>query len=145
MSVCAPQQRADAATDLRRKAQRVALRLRHARAPRSKAMRRCDMLRVTRSCTESHVVVRPPPTSAKPGADPGPVFSHQKSHPGMTRSLLTATVAVWIALTTPCTAAADLVFSVTEGITYYQTNKEIAARFQPLTELLARAIKRPVR
>jgi len=63
----------------------------------------------------------------------------------MTRSLLTAAVAVWIALATPGAAAADLVFSVTEGITYYQTNKEIAARFQPLTELLARALKRPVR
>jgi phosphonate transport system substrate-binding protein len=63
----------------------------------------------------------------------------------MIRSLLTAAVALWLALATPCAAAADLVFSVTEGITYYQTNKEIATRFQPLTDLLARALKRPVR
>jgi ABC-type phosphate/phosphonate transport system substrate-binding protein len=59
--------------------------------------------------------------------------------------LLTAAVAAWIALAAACAAAADLVFAVTEGITYYQTNKEIAARFQPLTELLAKALKRPVR
>ena len=63
----------------------------------------------------------------------------------MIRSLLTAAVAAWIALAAACAAAADLVFAVTEGITYYQTNKEIAARFQPLTELLAKALKRPVR
>jgi phosphonate transport system substrate-binding protein len=63
----------------------------------------------------------------------------------MNRSLLTAVVAVWLVVAVPCAAAADLVFAVTEGITYYQTNKEIAARFQPLTELLARALKRPVR
>ena len=63
----------------------------------------------------------------------------------MIRSLLTAAVAAWIALAAPCAAAADLVFAVTEGITYYQTNKEIASRFQPLTDLLARALKRPVR
>ena len=63
----------------------------------------------------------------------------------MIRSLLTAVVAIWLALATPWAAAADLVFSVTEGVTYYQTNKEIASRFQPLTDLLAKALKRPVR
>ena len=42
-------------------------------------------------------------------------------------------------------AAADFVLSVTEGITYYQTNKEIEARFAPLAELISKAIKRPVR
>ena len=63
----------------------------------------------------------------------------------MIRSLLTAAVAAWITLAAPCAAAADLVFAVTEGITYYQTNKEIASRFEPLTELLVRALKRPVR
>ena len=52
----------------------------------------------------------------------------------MIRSLLTATVAIVLALATPWAAAADLVFSVTEGVTYYQTNKEIASRFQPLTD-----------
>src|SRR2546423_10951605 len=63
----------------------------------------------------------------------------------MIRYLLTAGVAAWLALATPCAAAAELIFAVTEGITYYQTNREIASRFQPLTELLARALKRPVR
>ncbi len=63
----------------------------------------------------------------------------------MIRTLLTAVVAIWLALATPWAAAADLVFSVTEGVTYYQTNKEIAARFQPLTDLLTKALKRPVR
>lgn len=63
----------------------------------------------------------------------------------MIRPLLTAAVTVWLALATPSLAAADLVFSVTEGVTYYQTNKEIASRFQPLTDLLGKALKRPVR
>ncbi len=62
----------------------------------------------------------------------------------MIRTLIFA-VAASLVLAAPCAAAADLVFAVTEGITYYQTNREITARFQPLTELLARALKRPVR
>jgi phosphonate transport system substrate-binding protein len=49
------------------------------------------------------------------------------------------------ALIAPCAAAADFVFSITEGVTYYQTNREIQARFQPLSDLLAKALKRPVR
>jgi hypothetical protein len=63
----------------------------------------------------------------------------------MIRPLLIAIVAAWLALTAPPVVAADLVFAVTEGVTYYQTNKEIAARFLPLNEILARALKRPVR
>ena len=63
----------------------------------------------------------------------------------MIRPPLIAIVAAWLALTAPPVAAADLVFAVTEGVTYYQTNKEIAARFLPLNEILARALKRPVR
>ena len=31
-------------------------------------------------------------------------------------------------LAAPVAAAADFVFSITEGITYYQTNREIQAR-----------------
>jgi ABC-type phosphate/phosphonate transport system substrate-binding protein len=42
-------------------------------------------------------------------------------------------------------AAADLTFAVTEGITYYQTNREIQARFQPLADVLSTAVRRPVR
>ena len=59
----------------------------------------------------------------------------------MTRTLL---VAIGLALAAPCAVAAELVFAVTEGITYYQTDKEIASRFQPLVDILARALKRPV-
>jgi phosphonate transport system substrate-binding protein len=54
-------------------------------------------------------------------------------------------VAMWLGVVASGAAAADLVFAVTEGITYYQTNKEIQARFQPLADLLAKALKRPVR
>jgi ABC-type phosphate/phosphonate transport system substrate-binding protein len=50
-----------------------------------------------------------------------------------------------LVLTAPVAAAADFVFSITEGITYYQTNKEIQAKFAPLADLLSKALKRPVR
>jgi len=50
-----------------------------------------------------------------------------------------------LALAAPMAAAADFVMSVTEGITYYQTNKEIQARFAPIADLISKAIKRPVR
>jgi phosphonate transport system substrate-binding protein len=86
-----------------------------------------------------------PPSSAKPGAGSRQRCSRQKTQTSMIRSLLNAAVAIGLALATPWAAAADLVFSVTEGVTYYQTNKEIASRFQPLTDLLAKALKRPVR
>jgi ABC-type phosphate/phosphonate transport system substrate-binding protein len=44
----------------------------------------------------------------------------------------------------PAARAADFVLSITEGITYYQTNKEIQARFAPLADLISKALKRPV-
>ncbi len=50
-----------------------------------------------------------------------------------------------LVLTAPTAMAADFVLSITEGITYYQTNKEIQARFAPLADLISKAIKRPVR
>ena len=50
-----------------------------------------------------------------------------------------------LALAAPLAGAADFVFSITEGITYYQTNKEIQAKFAPLADLLSKALKRPVR
>jgi phosphonate transport system substrate-binding protein len=49
------------------------------------------------------------------------------------------------ALTAPVAGASDFVLSITEGITYYQTNKEIQAKFAPLADLISKAIKRPVR
>ena len=53
-------------------------------------------------------------------------------------------VALCMALAVSGAEAADFVFAVTEGITYYQTNKEIQARFQPLGDQLAKALKRSV-
>jgi ABC-type phosphate/phosphonate transport system substrate-binding protein len=50
-----------------------------------------------------------------------------------------------LALTAPTARAADLVLSITEGITYYQTNKEIQAKFAPLADLISKAIKRSVK
>jgi ABC-type phosphate/phosphonate transport system substrate-binding protein len=49
-----------------------------------------------------------------------------------------------LALAAPVAGAADFVLSITEGITYYQTNKEIQAKFAPLADLISKAIKRPV-
>lgn len=60
----------------------------------------------------------------------------------MLRPLL---IGLFCAFTAPWAAAADFVFSITEGVTYYQTNREIEARFQPLADMLAKALKRPVR
>jgi phosphonate transport system substrate-binding protein len=50
-----------------------------------------------------------------------------------------------LVLATPPAIAADLVLSITEGITYYQTNREIQAKFAPLADLISKAIKRPVK
>jgi phosphonate transport system substrate-binding protein len=59
--------------------------------------------------------------------------------------LLQWSLLLTLVLTAPVAAAADFVFSITEGITYYQTNKEIQAKFAPLADLLSKALKRPVR
>ena len=45
----------------------------------------------------------------------------------------------------PAAVASDFVLSITEGVTYYQTNQEIQARFAPLADQISKAIKRPVR
>jgi ABC-type phosphate/phosphonate transport system substrate-binding protein len=45
----------------------------------------------------------------------------------------------------PARAATDFVFSVTEGVTYQATPKEIRDKFEPLADLLAKALKRNVR
>jgi len=80
--------------------------------------------------------------SVNPVSNPGQDRTGQKTRLSMIRTLL---IAASLVLAAPIALAADLVFAVTEGITYYQTDKEIAARFQPLTDLLARSLKRPVR
>ena len=61
----------------------------------------------------------------------------------LSRLLLPALLAFAVAV--PTAVAADFVLSITEGITYYQTNKEIQARFAPLADQISKAIKRPVR
>jgi ABC-type phosphate/phosphonate transport system substrate-binding protein len=60
------------------------------------------------------------------------------------RFLLSTFLLPWL-LGAPAARGADFVISITEGVTYYQTNKEIQARFAPLADLIAKAIKRPVR
>jgi ABC-type phosphate/phosphonate transport system substrate-binding protein len=42
-------------------------------------------------------------------------------------------------------AAQELVFSVTEGVTYQATPKEVRDKFEPLAEAIAKGLKRPVR
>jgi ABC-type phosphate/phosphonate transport system substrate-binding protein len=61
----------------------------------------------------------------------------------LSRLLLPALLA--FALAAPTAVASDFVLSITEGVTYYQTNKEIQARFAPLADQISKAIKRPVR
>lgn len=56
----------------------------------------------------------------------------------------------WLALVacaalSTTTAASDLVFSVTEGVTYQATPKEIRDKFEPLAVALGSALKRNVR
>ncbi len=61
----------------------------------------------------------------------------------LNRLLFSALLALVLAV--PAAGASDFVLSITEGVTYYQTNKEIQARFAPLAEQISKAIKRPVR
>ena len=58
---------------------------------------------------------------------------------------LASALLLTLVLASPLARAADLVFSITEGITYYQTNKEIQAKFAPLADLLSKSLKQPVR
>jgi ABC-type phosphate/phosphonate transport system substrate-binding protein len=58
---------------------------------------------------------------------------------------LPAALLLTLTLTAPLARAAELVFSITEGITYYQTNNEIQAKFAPLADLLSKSLKQPVR
>ena len=42
-------------------------------------------------------------------------------------------------------ALAQLLFAVTEGVTYQATPKEIREKFEPLAEVIARTLKREVK
>lgn len=63
----------------------------------------------------------------------------------MTR--MAAAAAMLVALTVGSLHAqpTDLVFSVTEGVTYQATPKEIRERFEPMAELIGKALRRNVR
>ena len=74
------------------------------------------------------------------------LFSFFFARVTMTRlSRLVLSTLLALALAAPAAGASDFILSITEGITYYQTNKEIQARFAPLAEQISKAIKRPVR
>src|SRR6187399_1527847 len=49
------------------------------------------------------------------------------------------------ALAEPAGSTPDLVFSVTEGVTYQATPKEIRDKFEPLAEVIGKALRRNVR
>ena len=78
---------------------------------------------------------------------PCAILSHHENRVVMRGMLrfLSAALLLTLALTAPLARAAELVFSITEGITYYQTNKEIQAKFAPLADLLSKSLKQPVR
>lgn len=61
----------------------------------------------------------------------------------LSRFLIPALLA--LAFGAPAARASDLVLSITEGVTYYQTSREIQAKFAPLADLISKAIKRPVK
>jgi ABC-type phosphate/phosphonate transport system substrate-binding protein len=63
---------------------------------------------------------------------------------GFWRSFAAVAAAVLIAAATPARAT-DFVFAVTEGVTYQATPKEIREKFEPIAELIAKALRRPVR
>lgn len=62
------------------------------------------------------------------------------------RKWATALAALALVATASAVAQAqDLVFSVTEGVTYQATPKEVRDKFEPLAEALGKALKRNVR
>jgi len=60
-------------------------------------------------------------------------------------SIATAATASLVALAEPVASTPDLVFSVTEGVTYQATPKEIRDKFEPLAEVIGKAMRRNVR
>lgn len=63
---------------------------------------------------------------------------------GRTAAALTASVAL-VAMAEPLGTPADLVFAVTEGVTYQATPKEIRDKFEPLAEVIGKALHRNVK
>jgi ABC-type phosphate/phosphonate transport system substrate-binding protein len=78
----------------------------------------------------------------------GAAFRGRLSHVAPRNCLfarLTGLIALALLAVAPARAGTDFVFSVTEGVTYQATPKEIRDKFEPLAELLAKALKRNVR
>ena len=61
----------------------------------------------------------------------------------MLRSI--AVVVALAAVTASSSATAQVVFAVTEGVTYQATPKEIREKFEPLAEVIGKALRREVR
>ena len=59
--------------------------------------------------------------------------------------LLVRLAVATLAVAPAAVPAADLVFAVTEGVTYQATPKEIRDRFEPLAQALGKELKRNVR
>jgi len=62
-----------------------------------------------------------------------------------TRALLPRLAVALALLASAFVARADFVFAVTEGVTYQATPKEIREKFEPLAEVIGKALKREVR
>lgn len=62
----------------------------------------------------------------------------------MYRSVI-AVLLLALGASTPARAVTDFVFSVTEGVTYQATPKDIRDKFEPLAELIAKAVGRNVK
>ena len=60
-------------------------------------------------------------------------------------SIAAAASAALVAMAEPVGSTPDLVFSVTEGVTYQATPKEIREKFEPLAEVIGKALRRNVR
>jgi len=59
--------------------------------------------------------------------------------------LVLACAALWMAGATPAWAVTDFVFAVTEGVTYQATPKDIRDKFEPVADLISKALHRNVR
>lgn len=55
------------------------------------------------------------------------------------------TTAALLLAAAPAAQAQELLFSITEGVTYQSTPKEVRDKFEPLAEALGKALKRPVK
>ena len=60
-------------------------------------------------------------------------------------AIAAAASASLVAVAEPVGSTPDLVFSVTEGVTYQATPKEIREKFEPLAEVIGKALRRTVR